>query len=35
MKSSGEEAWEHLKEGTEKGVAEMKSAIDKAMMKFK
>ncbi len=35
MKSSGGEAWGHLKEVTEKAVAEMKSTIDKAIVKFK
>lgn len=35
MMSSGGEAWENFKEGIEKAVTEMKTAIDKAMRKFK
>ena len=35
MMSSGGEAWDKLKDGTEKAVADMKNAIDKAMTKFK
>jgi hypothetical protein len=33
--ASGAEAWEDLKKGLEKAVVEMKSALDKAMAKFK